>query len=246
MGEGTCNSYWNPRDAALFAGKVAGEPVGNVLSAADLVISEEGARLWSHHVIHPSAHGALWSDTRVATPSRSFDSDQSCTAEACDFESTLLRWEGFAAVQTSFSHVRGLLFSSTDASGTGALIILLRRSPMLVTGGKRSKPMLNVIVILTRNFRRRVGQCFASGNMKNRTKLRTKSLRGGEHVLTKSLSDRVWQGPQRGASSRASHANVATQCEDMYSSDTAASRPGAMRSSTRVSIPLACSMSESS
>src|SRR5699024_1153499 len=43
-----------------------------------------------------------------------------------------------------------------------------------------------------------------------------------------------------------SHANVATQCEDMYSSDTAASRPGAMRSSTRVSIPLACSMSESS
>src|SRR5699024_4364744 len=78
MNEGTCNSYRNPSDAALFAGKVAGEPVGNVLSAADLVITEEGARLWSHHGLHPSTHGALWSQTRSATPSRSFDSDQSC------------------------------------------------------------------------------------------------------------------------------------------------------------------------
>src|SRR5699024_11978848 len=51
---------------------------------------------------------------------------------------------------------------------------------------------------------------------------------------------------QLGDGSKASHANVATQCEDMYSSETAASRPGAMRSSTRVSIPLACSMSDAS
>lgn len=46
--------------------------------------------------------------------------------------------------------------------------------------------------------------------------------------------------------SNASHAKVATQCEDMYSSDTDASSPGAMSRSARVSIPVARSTSSTS